>query len=34
MSRIGNFTETMGEPNKEEPKINSFLDSVIYITAL
>jgi hypothetical protein len=30
MSRIGNFTETMGEPNKEEPKINSFLYSVIW----
>ena len=29
MSRIGNFTETMGEPYKEEPKRNSFLYRVI-----
>ena len=30
MSRIGNFTETMGEQNKDEPKINFFLYRVIW----
>ena len=29
MSRIGNFTETVGEPNKKKNKRNSFLYLVI-----
>ena len=29
MSRIGNFTETVGEPNKKKTKRNSFLYLVI-----